>query len=198
MESEKSLQPPGDFASEKIFEEYHIPIYRYILQLVRHEKEAEDLTQETFLRVHRHLTSLQEPSAVKAWLYRIATNVCYDSFRQSEFKAEEPDINLELSVQEDVNSPGLEQVIDQAEMSECIHRYIERLSDDHRMIILLHDLHRMTHPEIARRLNCSLETVKIRHFRARQKLKAILAAGCKFSTDAHGVLTCDPKLPSSC
>jgi RNA polymerase sigma-70 factor (ECF subfamily) len=198
MEPEKSLQPPSDFASEKIFEEYHVPIYRYILQLVRHEKEAEDLTQETFLRVHRHLTSLQEPSAVKAWLYRIATNVCYDRFRQSEFKAEEPDVNLELSVQEDVNSPGLEQVIDQAEMSECIHRYIERLSDDHRMIMLLHDLHGMTHPEIARQLNCSLETVKIRHFRARQKLKATLAAGCKFSTDAHGVLTCDPKLPSSC
>jgi RNA polymerase sigma factor (sigma-70 family) len=97
---------------------------------------------------------------------------------------------------EDSDSPGLEQVIDQVEMSDCVQRYIERLSDDHRMIIMLHDLHGMTHPEIARQLNCSLETVKIRHFRARQKLKTTLAAGCKFSTDARGVLTCDPKLPN--
>jgi RNA polymerase sigma-70 factor (ECF subfamily) len=184
--------------SKKLFETYHAPIFRYILRLVQHEKEAEDLTQETFLRVHRHLTSLEEPSAVKAWLYRIATNVCYDRFRQAEYKAEEPEINTELRLQEDMDSPGLEEVIDQAEMSECIDRYIGRLSDDYRLVILLHDLHGITHAEIAQRLNCSLETVKIRHFRARQKLKTSLAAGCKLSVDARGVLTCDPKSSTTC
>lgn len=184
--------------SEELFETYHAPIYRYILRLVRHETEAEDLTQETFLRVHQHLASLDEPNAVKAWLYRIATNVCYDRYRQAEYKADGPEINSELASQEKADSPGLEQVIDQAEMSECIHRYIGRLSDDYRLVILLHDLHSMTHTEIAQRLGCSLETVKIRHVRARQKLKTSLAAGCNFSTNARGVLTCDPKSSTTC
>jgi RNA polymerase sigma-70 factor (ECF subfamily) len=184
--------------AEQVFKEYHDAIYRYILRLVHHADEAEDLTQETFLRVHRHFSALQEPTAIKAWLYRIATNVCYDRFRQAAVKSQELEPTPELDELEDSDSPGLEQVIDQVEMSDCVQRYIERLSDDHRLIIMLHDLHGTTHPEIARQLNCSLETVKIRHYRARQKLKTALAAGCKVSTDARGVLTCDPKLPINC
>lgn len=201
MEFDEANQKMSESASGQAFEEYYDAIYRYILRLVHDADEAEDLTQEAFLRVHRHFSSLQEPTAIKAWLYRIATNVCYDRFRQAAFKSQES-INQDLDAVEerleDLDSPGLEQVIDQVEMSACIQKYIERLSDDHRMIIMLHDLHGMTHPEIARQLNCSLETVKIRHFRARQKLKTTLAAECKFSTDARGVLTCDPKLPSDC
>ncbi len=197
MDFNGTNQKLSELSSRQVFEEYYDAIYRYILRLVHHPEEVEDLTQETFLRVHRRLSSLQEPTAIKAWLYRIATNVCYDRFRQAAFKSQVSEINLELdSLEEwieDLDSPGLEQVIDQVDMSDCIQKYIGRLSDDHRMVILLHDLHGMTHPEIARQLNCSLETVKIRHFRARQKLKATLAAGCIFSADARGVLTCDPK-----
>jgi RNA polymerase sigma-70 factor (ECF subfamily) len=198
MDFNGTNQKLSEAASGQVFEEYYGVIYRYILRLVHDADEAEDLTQETFLRVYRNFPSLKEPTAVKAWLYRIATNVCYDRFRQAAFKSQESEPIPELDVLEDSDSPGLEQVIDQVEMSDCVQRYIERLSDDHRMIIMLHDLHGMTHPEIARQLNCSLETVKIRHFRARQKLKTTLAAGCKFSTDARGVLTCDPKLPNHC
>ncbi len=197
MDFNGNNQKFGEFSSGQIFEEYYDAIYRYILRLVHHPEEAEDLTQETFLRVHRNLSSLKEPTAIKAWLYRIATNVCYDRFRQVAFKPQMSDTNSELDLHEewmeDLDFPGLEQVIDQVDMSDCIQRYIERLSDDYRMVILLHDLHGMTHPEIARQLNCTLETVKIRHVRARQKLKAALAAGCEFSADACGVLICDPK-----
>jgi RNA polymerase sigma-70 factor (ECF subfamily) len=198
MNSEGSKQLSLEVISKSIFEEYHDAIFRYILRLVHHEKEAEDLTQETFLRAHERLETLKDSNAAKAWLYRIATNVCYDRFRQAEYKSEELELDSETNIQEDGDSPGLELVIDQAEMSECIHRYIARLSDDYRLVILLHDLHGMTHAEIAHRLGCSLETVKIRHVRARQKLKTSLAAGCKFSTDERGVLTCDPKLSTTC
>jgi RNA polymerase sigma-70 factor (ECF subfamily) len=198
MNTEEPNQFPLEVISNSIFEEYHAAIFRYILRLVHHEKEAEDLTQETFLRAHQHLETLKDANAAKAWLYRIATNVCYDRFRQAEYKSEELELDPETSVSEDADSPGLELVIDQVEMSECIHRYIARLSDDYQLVILLHDLHGMTHAEIARRLGCSLEAVKIRLVRARQKLKTSLAAGCKFSTDERGVLTCDPKLSTTC
>ena len=186
---------------EDVFNRYHERIYRYVLRLVHQPDEAEDLTQETFLRVHRELSSLREESALTSWLYRIATHICYDRFRQASYRREsrslddteqgEPNV-LEERL-EDLDEPKLDQVIDQQEMSACVQGYIGRLSDDHRIAILLHDLHGMTCPEIAERLDCSIEAVKIRLHRARQKLKVVLSAVCDFSVDQQGVLVCESK-----
>jgi len=73
----------ANWSSGDLFERYHTRIGRYILSMVHDHAEAEDLTQETFLRAHRQLRSLEDPGAVHAWLYRIATRVSYDRLRQS-------------------------------------------------------------------------------------------------------------------
>src|SRR5512134_3314942 len=66
-----------------LFERHRDRIQRYVRGMVRNHAEAEDFTQETFLRAHRQLGSLRDPAAVSTWLYRIATHVCYDRFRQT-------------------------------------------------------------------------------------------------------------------
>jgi RNA polymerase sigma-70 factor, ECF subfamily len=188
-------------ASASVFERFRDPIYRYILRLVHQPMEAEDLTQETFLRAYQHLSDLQTPEALRSWLYRIATHVCYDRFRQTAYRIESQSLDeeerqaaiLEDHLLEESNEPTIEQVIDREEMSACIQSYIGRLADDYRITILLHDLHGMTCSEISQILSCSLEVTKIRLFRARQKLKIILAAGCEIGADPGGALTCDPK-----
>ena len=197
-----NLTEKSDLSITSIYEQYHPRIYGYILKLVGHPNEAEDLTQETFLRVIRQLPSLQNPDAISAWLYRIATNLCYDRFRQDSFRTKvesidesEEGITSYEDCLEDPASSDLGKVIDQDEMSACVQRYLNRLSDDYRSTILFHDLHGMTCAEIAEMQDCSLETVKIRLHWARLKLKTILAAGCHFSQDSCGVLTCDPKSP---
>ena len=58
-------------------------IYRYILAMVRNPAEAEDLTQEALLRAYAKLDGLEDPTRLVPWLYRIATNVTYDRFRQA-------------------------------------------------------------------------------------------------------------------
>ena len=73
----------ADHAFPGIFERSREPIRRYVMSLVRDSSEADDLTQETFLRAYRNLSSLQDPNKLSPWLYRIATNVCYDRIRQS-------------------------------------------------------------------------------------------------------------------
>ena len=198
--STSSPQGPLELTSSGAFEYFHDPIYRYILRLVHQPGEAEDLTQETFLRAHEHLADLQDPSALRAWLYRIATHVCYDRFRQSSFRIEPQSLDdnqlegsLADTITDEASDGTLEQVIDQEEMSACIQAYIARLSDDYRITILLHDIHGMTCAEISQILGCSLALTKVRLFRARQKLKVILAAGCDIGTDSQGALTCDPK-----
>ncbi len=169
-------------------------IFRYILSMVHDTAIAEDLTQETFLRAYYRRDSLREAAAQTAWLYRIATHTCLDYLRQSTRRRPmESDTDLtEIDIAEP-DTPSLQQTIEQDEMSGCIQRYLNRLSDSYRSVILLHDMHELTALQIAELLAESLATVKIRLHRARQKLKTILEAGCAFSYDERNVLTCESK-----
>jgi RNA polymerase sigma-70 factor (ECF subfamily) len=185
--------------SAAISEQYRDKIYRYILRLVHDPSDADDLTQETFLRVHRKLETLQDPATVSTWIYRIATNICYDRFRQ---KSRQPVVSVQRDEDtdtepEDTEALRLDQYIDREDMGNCIREFMEGLSDSYRTVIMLHDLHGMTNPEIAETLACSLHTVKIRLHRARQRLKDALARGCNFSHDDRGVFVCERKLPEA-
>lgn len=177
-----------------IFEGDYQRIFRYMMSMVRDTAEAEDLTQETFLRAYRGRNSLQNEGARKAWLYRIATNVCLDRLRQFARRAPmESETDIDQVDVAEPDTPSLQQVIERDEMSACVQRYLNRLSDSYRAVILLHDMHGLTSPEIAHLLGESLPAVKIRLHRARRKLRTALEAGCAFSYDERSVLTCESK-----
>jgi len=121
----------ADLTTAIVFEQYRDRIYCYILRLVRDPAEAEDLTQETFLRAHRKLESLQDRAALTAWLYRIATHLCYDRFRQSSYHhplqsldtvPDDPSGQAEAE-----DAPRLDQVIEQAEMSACVQEFLKQV-----------------------------------------------------------------------
>ena len=183
--------------STAVAERYRASIYRYILRLVRDPERANDLTQETFLRVHQRLEGLRDPAALEAWLYRIATNICYDRLRQHEHRRpalpllavgepEEPVVVDDASLRPD-------QLLEQSDMSDCVLRFLARLSHSQREVLLLHDLQGFTGPEIAEQLGISLHNVKIRLHRARTRLKAALSEGCDFTCNDRGVFVCEPK-----
>jgi RNA polymerase sigma-70 factor (ECF subfamily) len=175
-----------------IFEGDYQRIFRYIMSMVRNTAEAEDLTQETFLRAYRGRNSLRDEGARTAWLYRIATNVCLDRLRQYARHAPmESETDLDQVDVAEPDTPSLQQVIERDEMSACVQSYLNRLSDSYRAVILLHDMHELTSPEIAQLLGESLSAVKIRLHRARRKLATALEAGCAFSYDERSVLTCE-------
>jgi RNA polymerase sigma-70 factor (ECF subfamily) len=162
--------------------------------MVRDAAEAEDLTQETFLRAYRSRDSLQDEGAQTAWLYRIATHVCLDRLRQYARRApRESEADLDEVDVAEPDAPSLQKVIEQDEMSACVQRYLTDLSDSYRAVMLLHDMHELDGPEIARLLGLSLATVKIRLHRARLKLKGALIAACEFSYDERSALTCESK-----
>jgi RNA polymerase sigma-70 factor, ECF subfamily len=184
-------------SSADIFSTYHTKIRGYILGMVHDPAEADDLTQDVFIQVHRKLGSLRDQDALVSWLYRIATHVCYDRFRKH---SRQPGIDSlddgeEVSIRSD---PGdaevvrLDRVIERKEMSACVRKYIEELRAEYRQVIVLHDLEELSNPEIAEMLGVSLDTVKIRLHRARRKLEGVLNAKCEFSCDEQGVLVCEP------
>jgi RNA polymerase sigma-70 factor, ECF subfamily len=169
-------------------------IFRYILSMVQDLPTAEDLTQETFLRAYKSRDSLRADAARTAWLYKIATHVCLDRLRQYARRAPmESEVDLEQVEIAEPNTPSLQKAMERDEMSVCVQRYLNRLSDSYRAVILLHDMHGLSAAELALLLGESLATVKIRLHRARLKLRAALEAGCAFSYDESNVLTCESK-----
>jgi len=176
-------------------------IRRYILSLTKDSAEADDLTQETYLRAQAGLHALRSEVKALPWLYRIATNVSYDRFRQASYRqsqsakeiieAEDSDPSSAASIPDD--GPRLDLAMEQDEMSACVQQYVARLSDQYRSVILLHDTQGLTNPEIAEMLDLSLATVKIRLHRARKRLRDALDRACSFSHDERGVLICEPK-----
>ena len=89
-----------------------------------------------------------------------------------------------------------DRLFEDSEMGSCIREFVDRLAPDHRAVVILHDLEGLKNTEIAQILDCSLDTVKIRVHRARQKLKALLADHCEFDYSQEDELRCDRKQPS--
>ena len=178
-------------------------IFRYIHGIVRNDAEAEDLTQETLLRAYNKLSTLEDPARLVSWLYRIAINITHDRFRQASYRYRPLPLEADggavegLAILEIVpdDSPRLDKLMEQREMSSCVQEYIENLPDSYRAVILLHDVQGLTNPEIAEMLGVSLATVKIRLHRARSQLRAALGEGCSFSRDERGVQVCESKPP---
>lgn len=169
-------------------------IFGYIVSMVRDTAEAEDLTQETFLRAIRRRDSLRDEAAQTAWLYRIATHVSLDRLRQyARRNPMESETDLDQVEVAEPDSPSLLQALERDEMSGCVQRYLNDLPDNYRAVILLHDMHELTAVEISRLLHESLPNVKIRLHRARLKLRGALQAACEFSYDEDNVLTCESK-----
>jgi RNA polymerase sigma factor (sigma-70 family) len=117
-------------------------IARYVASMVRDPVEAEELTQETFLRAHRRGDSLRDPGALLPWLYRIATHVCLDRLRQRSRRPPVAELDPDAlpSAEPDATTPELRAVQD--EMSECVQDHVVELSDGYRAVVLLHDVSR--------------------------------------------------------
>lgn len=187
----------AELSAADLFTSHRARIRRYILHMVHDPAEADDLTQDVFLQAHRRLGSLRDPDAAVSWLYRIATHVCYDRFRQwshrprpAAFDVARPGRARPATLGAD--EPMLDQVIEQSDMSACVRGYLDDLAHEYRTVILLHDMEGLTNPEIAEMLGISLEVVKIRVHRARRKLQAVLGAHCVFTRDDRGVFVCEP------
>jgi RNA polymerase sigma-70 factor (ECF subfamily) len=182
--------------AEALFRDYHDRIHRYILSMARNPAEAEDLTQDTFLRAYCARGSLRDPNAVRGWLYRIATHVCLDRLRQRV-----PHISLDgeegVGCRDSVaaDSPSALEIAERAQTSLCVQRCLDFLSDSYRAVILLHEAHGLTAEQIAELLGESLGAVKIRLHRARRKLQEVMAIGCAVSESRSGVPCCEPKAP---
>jgi RNA polymerase sigma-70 factor (ECF subfamily) len=190
-----------DFQS--VYDSFHPRINRYLSRLVG-QNEADDLTQEVFVKVSRSLSDFRGDAKLSTWVYRIATNVAMDRLRRPSIQQEasKASVSEEGKTFEDRDlwtgekKPSLDRQIIREEMSECVHEYIDELPGNYRAVVLLSEVEGLKNQEIADVLGISLDTVKIRLHRGRSKLKEKLENGCSFDRDEQDVLVCDRKEPT--
>ena len=178
---------------------FRAQVQRHLLAMVRDMSLAEELTQDAYARALERIDQLRDPQAALAWLYRIATTVALDRLRQRRPSTvtldtvRPADGEAEQAAERGGPPSLLEGTLESSEMSACVQGYLAALPDDYRIAILLLDAHGLSNPEIAELLGCSLATAKIRVYRARARLRELLAAACSFEIDERGVLVCDPQ-----
>ncbi|GAB4363423.1 MAG: RNA polymerase sigma factor RpoE [Calditrichia bacterium] len=170
-------------AYETLLLKYRNLVYTIMVKMVRNPQEAEDLTQEAFMKAFNSLASFNDEFAFSTWLMKIATNNCIDFLRKRKLRTysiHEPiqykDEKIEIEIPDTTPTP--EKSLLQEERKKMLEEAINQLPERYRYVILLRHKEEKSYEEIAEILNLPLGTVKAQIFRAREilnkKLKDVL------------------------
>jgi RNA polymerase sigma-70 factor, ECF subfamily len=163
-----------------LLQKYRLPLVNFLFRMVRDAATAEDLAQETFLRVYRARKQYSPSAKFTTWLFRIATNLALNSVRDNRHR--QMDIPLDAPAEDDeapVQVPAKEMRIDEhmieRDRAQFIRRAIAALPEKQRVAVLLHKYEEMDYVEIAKILDCSESALKSLLFRAYETLRVQLA-----------------------
>lgn len=166
-------------AFNEIVARYKNKVYNYICRTVGPGADAEDLTQETFIRAYMNIKSFQSRATLNTWLFRIATNICIDYQRKVkrtqsnvvplQREDTENDEDVEMDIPDNRHNP--EDMLMSKELSKELGKALLDLPEKLRTVILLHDIEGLAYEEIMEIVDCPLGTVKSRLFNARQTIR---------------------------
>ena len=166
----------GSLASfHRLYRSYSKAIYNFIWRLVGESADAEDLTQETFLKAHSELKKLRDPAQFKYWLYRIARNEVYQKLRKSQRATVVSIDDEEVSYYDflEDGSSGLDpegQVI-ALELIQVMHRALDGMAPKYRDVFVLAVFQQESYEDISKIVGRSLLSVKTDIYRARLAVK---------------------------
>jgi RNA polymerase sigma-70 factor (ECF subfamily) len=185
MRNHSDKQLISDFLAgdEKSFEllvkQYLRPIYSFAYRYVNNAQDAEDITQDVFVKAWRHIKKFNQEKSFKTWIFSIAKNTCIDFLRKkktipfSRFEKENGE-NILLETLVD-SSPLPDELLERKGIGEMLKKVMESLSPKYRMVVFLRYNDHFTFREIAEIFDEPLHTIKSRHRRALILLKKFLA-----------------------
>lgn len=175
------LARQGDFtAFESLVSKYERPLYGVAMRIVRHQQDAEEVVQQTFVSVIEHLADFREESAFRTWLTRIATNHALALLRKRarrssvEFHDDRPDESYADLPHPQYIAKWHETPADIAqrrETGELLRKALDELDQKYRLVFLLRDVEGLSTRETAEALNITESNVKVRLLRARLMLR---------------------------
>jgi len=176
--------PPDDPALRERFEREVLPLlpnlYSAALRMTRNPADAEDLVQETYLRVYRGFSGFEEGTNLRAWMYRILTNTFINSYRKKQREpvtVQEDDLDewyLYDKLGESGVEPSAEAEVIRSMPDEDVQKALEALPEGFRLAVLLADVEGFSYKEIAEILGIPIGTVMSRLHRGRRALEKAL------------------------
>ncbi len=157
-------------------------LYATVYHMTSNHEDAADITQDTFIKAYNALKGFKGDCLFFTWIYRIAVNRTLNFLKQRKNRAPGLSLNdLDFNAEHDPDILALisdrtpRRDIDLVELQEKLNAAMQKLSEVHRMVVVLHDIQGMPHEEIASLMDCNAGTVRSRLFYARQQLQAYLS-----------------------
>ncbi|HKB70868.1 MAG TPA: RNA polymerase sigma factor [Thermoanaerobaculia bacterium] len=157
-----------------LFEKYADALLRFADRMLSNRGEAEEVTQEVFLKMITRVEQYDGRAAVSSWLFAIAANACRDRMRRNRRAVVVP---LDAVAEPPSKSESVENRIHEGDRRRAVRRALSKLSDEQREALVLARYHGMPYAEIARTLQITEGAVKTRIFRAMETLKEIFSEG---------------------
>ncbi len=165
--------------TKNVWDLYANEIKRFILSKVKNDAVADDLLQETFIKVHVKLTTLKDTTKIKSWVFSIARYTVMDYFRNS---------NLNYVTAEDEDVTVFEEANPGHTKEDCLHGIIKSLPKKYRDPLILSDIQGLKQAHISDRLQIPLPTVKSQIQRARKLVTQGFMDCCNFKVNNNGYL----------
>ncbi len=159
--------------TQKIWSDFNDELYFFILKKVKNRDAANDVFQNTFLKIHKNLSQLKKEEKVRAWIFQIARNEIATHFNEESIYVE--NLNKEISL------PEYQHIC-------CFDKFIDDLPEIYRQAIELIYIKGQKQKDVAKELEISLENVKARIKRAKDILKERFNECCKYKFDKNGKL----------
>jgi RNA polymerase sigma-70 factor (ECF subfamily) len=168
-------------AYDELVRRYQERVYATVYHMTANHEDANDMTQEAFIKAYRALKTFKGDSSFYTWVYRIAVNKTINFLKQRKNRVQMSLNDMDFNAEHDPvlvalishNTPRRD--LSLAELQEKLNAALQKLSEDHRMAVILHDIQGLSHEEIGAIMDCNVGTVRSRLFYARQQLQAWLA-----------------------
>lgn len=167
-------------AFEGIWDEFNIPLRRYITRRVNNNQDVEDIVQTVFQKLLSNLHKLEDEDKLHAWVYSITRNAIIDFYKSQKRELNIDDYIWDIQMEADNSS----KIVD--EIAQGIQIMIQYLPEKYKEAIILTEFQNLTQKEMANRLGLSIPGAKSRVQRARKQLKTMLLNCCDFEKDCRG------------
>jgi RNA polymerase sigma factor, sigma-70 family len=172
----------GDLAAyDELVQRYQQRVYATVYHMTSNHEDANDLAQEAFIKAYQALKSFKGGSSFYTWVYRIAVNKTINFLKQRKNRTHLSLNDLDFNAE---NDPDLVALVSDktprreanlTELQEKLNEAMQQLSEQHRLVVTLHDVQGLSHEEIAAIMECNIGTVRSRLFYARQQLQGYLS-----------------------
>ena len=173
--------------TNEVWKQYSEDVKRFIVSKVHEKTLADDILQDTFMKIHTKLHTLKDARKLKSWIFTIARNSIMDFFRASKISFEVADLGSEIDTEEDYHTE-----------KDCLIGILQNLPKKYRTTLFLSDIKGMKPSEVAKQLNQNLPTTKSQIQRARKLIAQGFMDCCGFVLNEQGYLVGEIQEKENC